>query len=141
MIEIFGERTAEVSNHLDIGTRIFLDSNPTSFISCPKCEEYLEVASPGVPESCVCPSCNHQPFCSCCKELYHGICARVLFEQVGAGHDAILLGLSAMVGGVTCEEAAETVRRWTAWRNGGRRDFVRKVVYIHNERQHTESTH
>jgi hypothetical protein len=91
------------------------------YIGCPTpdCMEYIEATTPGIPERCNCPRCERS-FCSKCKEPYHGVPLKTDAKETsgtcGSGG-----------GGLTCAEAAETVRRWNQWRSVDRAEFMKKV--------------
>ena len=107
----------------------------------PDCKEFMECLQPGQVERCVCPTCNAS-FCSRCKEPFHGVPLQAPaadhgdegkgIAEVGTSNPLTAVsggGSDGGIGGLSCGEAAETVRRWNEWRSGGRAAFERKVEH------------
>lgn len=143
-----GKDSVEYQQFLKLEIASTIAQQPDLYIACPTpdCQEYIEARNQGFHEKMMCPTCNAS-FCSKCKLPFHGIPNNIFkySSQGGAeggGFDFDFLGSSVggiegsfevdegeFVGetGLTCEQAAETVRRWMEWRQRGRADYMGKV--------------
>ena len=133
MRQLFGNKSPELARHLEAEIGNVLAAGGDIYVGCPTpdCTAFVEATTPGTPERCSCPACGHV-FCSRCKGLFHGVprqaggVAAPWLELVGepAGAEAGAAAAEAAgTAGMTCGEAAETARRWHAWRAGGRAAF------------------